>query len=97
MAYAKRDQAIAWVGNQRHARIAHQGNLAALFELDQQFRGARQLIVLVIADQRPIDFVVVQQFLCVASVFAGDEINFFENAQGAQRYILPVSARVIIF
>ena len=29
------DQAVARIGDQRHARVAHQGNLGALFKLDQ--------------------------------------------------------------
>ncbi len=83
MTHAKRHQPVARIRNQRHPRIADQRNLRAVLQLDQQLRGARHFVVLVIADQRFPDVVVVQQLLRVPRIFARDEVHFFEDAQRA--------------
>jgi len=76
VAHAKGHQAVAGIGDQWHARVAHESNFGALLQLDQQFRRARHLVVFVIADQRFRDAVVVQELLRVAGIFAGDQVDF---------------------
>src|SRR6266852_8154477 len=81
--HAKRHQPVTRIRHQRHPRIADQRDPDAVLQLDQQLRGARHFVVLVIADQRFLYVVVVQQFLCVPRIFARDEVHFFEDAQRA--------------
>src|SRR5581483_1453353 len=53
--------------------------------------GAGHLVVLVVADAAGGDAVMVQQFLGLPRVLAGDEIDFFQYAQRAQRDVLKVA------
>lgn len=82
---------MSGVGNKRHAGVADERNLRALFERDEQLGSARHLVVLVITDERFADFIMVEQLLRMASVFAGDLIDFFEYAQGAQGDVFEVA------
>ncbi len=82
VAQAKRNEAVAGIGNERHSRVADQRDFRALLHGDNQFRGARHLIVFMVADERLVNVVVSEQLLRVARVFAGDLINFFEDAKG---------------
>jgi len=91
MAEAESDEAMARIGNQRHARVADERDFRALFERDEQFGGARHFIVLVVADERFANFVVAEELLCVACVFAGDLIDFFQDAQGAEGDVLQIA------
>ena len=93
MAQAKRDEAMAWIGNERHAGVADERDLRALFERDEKFGRAGQFVVLVVADERFPNFVVVEQLLCVARVFAGDLVDFFEDSQGAQSDVFEIANR----
>src|SRR5262249_2622689 len=49
------------------------------------------LIVLVIADGRLIDAEMVQQPPCVPRVFAGDQADFLQYAQGAQGDVFEIA------
>jgi hypothetical protein len=91
VAKAESDQAVAGVGDQRHARIADQSDFRALLESDEKFRRARHLVVLVIAHKRLRDFVVIQELLRVAGVFAGDLAGFAQDAQGAQGDVFKIA------
>jgi hypothetical protein len=62
-----------------------------LLEGDEEFGGARHFVVLVVADERLANFVVVEEFLRVARVFAGDLVDFFEDAQGAEGDVLEIA------
>jgi len=72
---------------------ADQGDLGALLEFDQQLRRTRHFVMFVIADQRFRNVVVVQQLLGMASVFASDEVNFFQDAERPQRNVFEVADR----
>jgi len=91
MAEAKSDEAMAGIGNQRHAGVADESDFRALFERDEQFGGARQLVVFVVADERLANFVVSEELLRVACVFAGDLVDLFEDAQGAERDVFQIA------
>jgi hypothetical protein len=93
MPQAKRDKAVAGIGNERHPSIAHQRDFRALLERDDQFRGTRQFIVFVVADERLVDVVVSEKLLRVARVLAGDLIDFFEDAQRTQGNVFEVADR----
>jgi len=88
---AKRNKAVAGIGNERHARVAHESDFRALLQRHDELRRARQLIVFVVADQRLVNVVVREQLLRVARVFAGDLIDFFQDAQGAKRDVLQIA------
>ena len=66
---------------------------APCFELDHQFRRARQFIVRVIADQFLVNAVVLQQFLRLPRIFAGDQVRFLQHAKRPQRNIFEVADR----
>jgi hypothetical protein len=91
MAQAKCDQAMARIGNQWHAGVADERDFCALLERDEQFGGARHFIVFVVADERFANFVMSEQLLCVTCVFAGDLIDFFQDAQSAERDVLEIA------
>jgi hypothetical protein len=91
VAKAESDQAVAGIGNQRHARVADESDFRALLESDEKFRRARHLVVLVIAHERLRDFVVSQELLRVAGVFAGNLVGFAQDAQGAQGDVLEIA------
>ena len=55
--------------------------------------GASGFIVLVIADGAFSDGEVVQQLLCVPRIFAGNQVNFFQDPQGSQGDVFEVADR----
>src|SRR5271167_4358230 len=91
MAEAEGDQAMAGIGNQRHARVADERDFRALFERDEQLGRARQLVVLVVADERLAHFVVSEELLRMACVFAGDLVDFFKYTQGAKGDVFQIA------
>jgi hypothetical protein len=60
-------------------------------EFFDQLCGAVALVVFVIADGASLDAVVIQQLLCVTSVFAGDEVDFVESANGAEGDVFKIA------
>ena len=93
MANGESDETMAGVGHERHASIAHQGDIGALFHGEDQFGRARKFVVLVIADERFVNVEVIQKLKRVAGVFAGDLVDFLENAKGAKRDVFEVADR----
>ena len=82
---------MARIGDRRRARVAYERDLRALLEFDHDFRGARDFVVLVIADEPLLDFEVREQLHRLARVFAGDHVHFLQDAQGAQRNVLEIA------
>jgi len=82
---------VAGIGHQRHPRVAHQRDFRALLDRDDQFRGARQFIVFVVADQRLVNVVVREKLLRMSRVLAGDLVDFLQDAQGAQRDVFEIA------
>ena len=91
MADRKRDQAVSGIGNSGHARVGDQRDTRALLHFLHQFGGLRHLVVLVIAGGAGRDGVVIEQLLRLARVFAGDDVDFLQNAQGAQRDVFEIA------
>lgn len=91
MTQTERDETMSRIGDQRHAGVADERDLCALFEGDEQFGRAREFVVLVIADERFADFVVVEKLLGVARVLAGDLVDFLEDAQGPQGDVFEIA------
>src|SRR4030095_8690982 len=60
-------------------------------ELLDQLRGAARFIVLVIADERFADLEVLQQMAGVSRVFAGDQIDAFQDFERAERNVTEVA------
>ncbi len=79
------------IGNQRHAGVADERDFRALLERDEQFGRARHFVVLVVADERLANFVVTEELLRVARVFAGDLVDFFEDAEGAEGDVFEIA------
>ena len=64
--------------------------MAALLQLDDQFRCARHFVVLVIADGGRLDGVVIQELLRVPCVLARNQVNCLERADGAKGDVFEV-------
>src|SRR6266852_3304957 len=81
------------IGDQRHSRVAYQRDFRALLQRHYQFRRAGQLIVFVVADERPMNVVVREELQGMPRVLAGDLIDFLQDAQRPQRDVLQIADR----
>ena len=91
MTEAKSDEAMAGVGDERHASVADESDACALLEGEDEFGGASEFVVFVVADERLANVVVSEELLGVAGVFAGDLIHFLEDANSAKGDVLEVA------
>ena len=91
MPEAQGDEAVAGVGDERHAGVADKGDICALLEGEHEFRGASQFIVLVVADERLANVVVGEELLGVAGVLAGDLVHFLEDAESAEGDVFEIA------
>ena len=87
----ERNQAESGVGDAGHARVGDQCDLGSAFEIDDKFGGLGHLVVLVVADGARLDAVMAEEFQGLARVFAGDQVNFLEHAQGAQGDVFEIA------
>ena len=85
------DEAVAGVGNQRHTCIADERDVGTLFHGENKFGSASEFVVLVIAHEWLVNIEVIQEFERVAGVFAGNLIDFFEDAKCTQGDIFQVA------
>jgi len=93
VARTKGDESIARIADEGHACVTDEGDFGALLHGDDEFGGAGHFVVLVIGHQRFADFVMGEEFLSVARVFAGDLVGFLENAEGAKSDVLEIADR----
>src|SRR6266849_1840211 len=93
MPQAERDEAVAGVGHERHSRVAHPRDIRALLQSYDQLWCARQFIVFVVADERLMNVVASKEFQSMASILAGDLIDFLQDAQRPQRDVLQIADR----
>jgi len=91
MAETERDQTMSRIGDERHAGVADESDFCALFERNKEFGRTRHFVVFVVADEGLANFVVVEEFLRVARVFAGNLIDFFEDAEGAEGDVFEIA------
>jgi len=91
MAGAESDESIAGIADEGRTCVTDEGDFGALLHGDDEFGGARHFVVFVIGDERLADFVVGEEFLRVACVFAGDLIGFLENTQGAKSDVFEIA------
>ena len=91
MANGESDQAMAGIGDEGHASITDQCDGGTSFHGEHEFGSAGEFVVLVVADERLMDLEMIQEFEGVAGVFAGDLLDFFENAQGAEGDVFEVA------
>jgi hypothetical protein len=82
---------MAGIGDERHAGVADESDFRALLEGEDEFGGASQFIVFVIADEWFANVVVGEEFLSVAGIFAGDLIHFLEDAKRAKGDVLEIA------
>ena len=88
--HRQRNQPVSGVAHPRHARIAHHRDVVALLQVHDQLSRAGQFVVLVVADHRLLDTVVVKQLHAMTRVLAGDEVHFFQHPQRPQRNVFHV-------
>lgn len=93
VAIAESDESIAGIADERRAGVTDEGDFGALLHGDDEFGGASEFVVLVVGDEGLADFVVGEEFLGVAGVFAGDFVGLFEDAEGAEGDVLEVADR----
>ena len=91
MANGESDEAMAGIGDEGHACIADEGNGGTVFHGQDEFGCAGDLVVFVVADQRLMDVVVIEELQGVAGIFAGDLVHFLEDAQGAECDVLEIA------
>ena len=84
-------QAVARVGDQRRTRIGHQRHHRARAQARRQLLAAPGLVVVVVADGRLGDTIVVQQLAGLPGVLAGDEVGLLERAHRAIGDVFQVS------
>ncbi len=72
------------IGNTRHSRIGDQRDFFARREALHQLGGAHRFVVLVITDERLLDFVMLQQDSGMPRVFRGDKVGLFQRFERAQ-------------
>ena len=88
---AQAHQPITGIGNRRSAGIGDQGDFRALLQLDDDFRGARDLVVFVITHQALLNVEMREQLHSLAGVFAGDRVGFLQDSQRAQGDVFEVA------
>src|SRR6516162_631504 len=91
MTHGERNQPVTRIAHSRHARVTYHGDAFTLFQVDNELGRARQFVVLVVADCRLLDAVLVEQEHRMASIFAGDEVHCFQDAQRAEGDVLHVA------
>ncbi len=91
MADGKRDQPKAGVGDAGHAGVGDERDFGAAFEVDDQFGGLRHLVMFVVADGSGMNTVVGEKFLGLARVFAGNQVDFLEYAEGAKGDVFEIA------
>ena len=80
VAQTQRHKPIPRITDERDAGVADQRNLRALLHRDDKFGRSRQLVVFMITDERLSNVVVAEKLLRVPRVFAGNLVDFFQDA-----------------
>lgn len=93
MTQTERDEAMSRIGDQRHPGVANKRDFCPLLKRNEQLWRARQFVVLVIADKRLANLVVIEKLLRVPRVFTRNLIDFLQYAQSAQRHIFEIANR----
>jgi hypothetical protein len=69
------------------------GVVGSLIPSIDRFRRALLLVVLVIADCLRRDAIVIKEFVCMARIFTGDQIDVAENLECAVRDVCEIADR----
>ncbi len=85
------DETVAGIGDEGHAGITDESDGGAAFHGKHEFGSASDFVVVVITDEGFLNFKMIEQFQSVASIFAGDLIDFLEDAEGAQGDVLKIA------
>lgn len=85
------DEAVAGIGNARHAGIGDQGDMGTLGDAVGEFPAAGGFIVAVEADEGFFDAEVLEKQSAVAGILGGDEIGGLESFNRAEGYVLTVA------
>jgi hypothetical protein len=84
---------VAGIGDAGCSGVGHERDRRALAQLLDERRRARALHGVVVARDRPLDPMMLQQDARPARVLRGDEVDLAEHAQRAQRHVLEVPDR----
>jgi putative FmdB family regulatory protein len=91
VAETERDEAVAGIGDERHSGVADESDFRALFEGEDEFGGASQFVVFMVADERLVNIVVGKELLGVAGVLASDLVDFLEDAEGSEGDVFEIA------
>ncbi len=80
------------VRNQRGACIRNQRHRSGR-EMFEHLLQTNRFVVVVITEQRSVDFITVEQFPSVPCVFGGDDVHFTKHAQCPKRNIFQIADR----
>ena len=81
------------IGDNRRSCIAYQYNLRALLQSLEQLISSGGLVVLVIAERRLANTVMIQELCRVPRVFACDQVCLAQEAECSRRDIFQISYR----
>ena len=84
---------MAGIGDNRRSCIAYQDNLRALLQSLKQFVRSGGFVVLVIAEHRLANTVIIQELYRVPRVFACDQVCLAQKADCSRRDIFQISYR----
>jgi hypothetical protein len=87
------DEAMAGVGDARHAGIGNEGDVDSAGEAGDEIVNACGFVVLVEANEGFFDAEVLEEKSAVAGVLCGDEVGGAESLYGSEGDILPVADR----
>jgi hypothetical protein len=86
-------EAVARVGDQRRPGVRDQRDRRAAQQASGEILGALAFVVLVIADGRLLNPVVVEEFARLSRVLARDQVHLPEDAHGPVRDVLEIADR----
>ena len=84
---------MAGIRDNRRSCIAYQDNLRALLQSLEQLLRSGGFVVLVIAEHRLVNTVMIQELYRAARVFACDQVCLAQEAECSRRDIFQISYR----
>jgi hypothetical protein len=85
------DEPVAGIRDERHSGVADESDFRSLLEGEDEFGGASEFIVFVVADERLANVIMGEELLGVAGVLAGDLVDFLEGAEGAKSDVFEIA------
>lgn len=85
------DEAMAGVGDKRHAGITDEGDSGALLHSEDEFGSASEFVVLLVADQGLVNLEMIEELQGVTGVFTSNLVSFLKNTERAESDVLEIA------